>query len=439
MADTATEDKKDNSIPGLTLTPGFGAGTDMWDGFSGAGMVDTVAGLVKSIKEGNTASIAAFGVGLAFDVVGAVLNPLGALLGAGVGWLIDHLYFLREPLDLLMGDNIAVRGETEKISGDAEKYASLATAHLDAVKKLESWTGATADAFKKSMAQVGDELAAIGLAIKGSADIMATMGACVTAFRSLVRDIIAMVIGNLIGGALVAAGLAPFTFGASIVAFVGVAVATALEALGRILRHITNLKSLLTSNAKAADQLGIALAKIGDDAARLNKGGGSTVPSAGPAVKPPASKPPEVPGAGAPPKAPETPPAPPVSKPPETPGAGAPPKAPETPPAPPVSKPPEVPGAGAPPKTPDTTSPASAPPVSKPPEVPGATTPPKTPDVPPPPAPTRPPPEVPGAVTPPKTPDVPPPPAPTRPPPEVPGASGGAKPPGTTSPSTAPP
>jgi len=434
MADTATEEKKD--IPGLTLTPGFGKGTEWVDGFSGAGMVDTVAGLVKAVQDGNKAAMAAYGVGLGFDVVGAVLNPLGALLGAGVGWLIDHLYFLREPLDLLMGDNIAVRQETEKIKSDAEKYQAIATTHVEALKKLDPWTGQTAEAFKASMKKVADELESIGLAIKGSAEIMATMGACVTAFRSLVRDIIAMVIGNLIGGALVAAGLAPFTFGASIVAFVGVAVATALEALGRIIRHITNLKSLLAVNKTAGDQLGTALVKISDDAGRLNRGGGGpTVPSSAPPVKPPASKPPEVPGASTPPpKPPDTPPAPPVSKPPEVPGASTPPpKPPETPPAPPVSKPPEVPGAPAtkPPDPP--TVPSSAPPVTKPPEIPG-TPPPKPPDstVPSSAPPVTKPPEIPGtpAPKPPDPPTVPSSAPPVSKPPEV---------PGTTTPSSAPP
>ena len=372
-----------DKIPGLTLTPGFGEGTEWTDGLSGAGMADTIAGLVKASKDGNQAAMAAYGVGLAFDVVGAVLNPLGALLGAGVGWLIDHLYFLREPLDILMGDNIAVRQETAKIKDDADKYKDLATNHVEALKKLESWTGATADAFKKSMAQVSDELLAIGLGMNGLAEIMSTMGACLTAFRSLVRDIIAMLIGNLIGGALVAAGLAPITFGASIVAFVGVAVATALEAVGRCLRHITNLKSLFTANKAAAGQLTKALGKVGDDAGRFGKGGGAGKPDDIPMVNLPNSKPPDVPGApgGKPPDT-TVPAGAPVNKPPEVPGAGAPPpKPPDTPPAPPVNKPPEIPGGGTPPpKPPDTTVPSGAP-VNKPPEIPGGgTPPPKPPD-----------------------------------------------------------
>ncbi|MFD9701435.1 hypothetical protein [Lentzea sp. NPDC059081] len=303
---------------GFSFTPGFGDDTELNDKFAGAGMVDTVAGLVKAVNEQDSSSIAAFSVGLAFDTVGAMLNPLGSLLAAGVGWLIDHLFFLREPLDLLIGDNIAIRQETEKLKEDAEHYEGLASGHLDALKKLDGWIGETADNFRASMAHVAKELEVIGSAVNSSAKLMGTMGAVVTAVRSLVRDIIAMVVGGLIGGALIAASLAPFTFGASIVAFVGVAVGTALEALARILTHITKLKSVLSSSAKATDDLGAALAKMGDDAARFGKGGSSSGVSTPPPVKGPGDSPPSVNGGsgagGAKPPAGD---APPVQKPPE--------------------------------------------------------------------------------------------------------------------------
>ncbi|NKE61924.1 hypothetical protein FXN61_36255, partial [Lentzea sp. PSKA42] len=335
-------------VQGLTWTPGFGEGTELNDKFAGAGMVDTVAGLVKAVNDKDNAAIAAYSVGLAFDVVGFALNPLGAVIGAGVGWLIDHIAFLREPLDLLVGDNIAIRQETEKVKEDAKKYEGIASSHLEALKKLDGWMGEAADRFRATMAQVAKEIEAIGSAINASAKLMATMGACVTAVRSLVRDIIAMVIGNLIGGALIAAGLAPITFGASIVAFVGTAVATALEALSRIMRHVTALKSLLSSSAKSADDLGTALVKMSDDAARFGKGGGSSSVTAPPPVKPPAGDAPTITGGsgagGAKPPAGD---APPVQKPPEvTGGAGASGggKA-DTPETPPVQKPPEAPAA----------------------------------------------------------------------------------------------
>ncbi|WP_154697617.1 hypothetical protein [Lentzea guizhouensis] len=347
-------------VQGLTWTPGFGEGTEFNDKFSGAGMLDTIMGLKKAVDDNDKAAIAAYSVGLAFDVVGAALNPLGAVIGAGVGWLIDHIAFLREPLDLLVGDNIAIRQETEKVKEDAKQYEGIATAHLDALKKLDGWIGQTADNFRASMAQVAKEMEAIGSSIHSSAKLMATMGACVTAVRSLVRDIIAMVIGNLIGGALIAAGLAPITFGASIVAFVGVAVATAVQAVSRIMNHVTKLKSVMSSSAKSADDLGEALVKLSDDAGRFGKGGGSAdVPAPPPVKGPTTDAPTPTGGSGSGPKPPSGD-APPVQKPPEVNGGGGgagggKPPAGDTPP---VQKPPEV----------------DTPPATKPPETGGGNT-----------------------------------------------------------------
>ncbi|WP_229904923.1 hypothetical protein [Lentzea cavernae] len=406
-------------MQGLTLTPGFGEGTEFTDGFSGAGMVDTVAGLVKAAQDQDSASIAAFSVGLAFDVVGAALNPLGAVLGAGVGWLIDHIFFLREPLDLLIGDNIAIRQETEKLKEDAAGYEGLASGHLDALRKLDGWTGEAAERFRATMSHVAKELEAIGSAVNASAKLMGTMGAVVTAVRSLVRDIIAMVIGNLIGGALVAMGLAPITLGASVVAFVGTAVATALEALARIMGHIAKLKSLLTSSSKAADDLGTALTNMSDDAARFTRGGGSSSVSTPPPLRGNGDTPSINGGGGAGGPRPPAADVPPVQRPPEVPGgsgAGAP-----RPPAgdvPTTQRPPEVPATGGKGDTPE------PPPVQRPPAD-GTNTATVTPP----------------AVKPPDSPTVPKPQeVPSSPPPG--GGAGGATPPGTGGaprPSTPPP
>ncbi|MCP2165507.1 hypothetical protein LX83_002365, partial [Goodfellowiella coeruleoviolacea] len=272
MADT--EEKKPEGPKVFSFTPGFGEGTELADKFSGAGIADTVYGLVKSIGEHNTAGMAAYGVGLAFDVAGMLLNPLGSLLAAGVGWLIDHLFFLREPLDLLMGDPSAVKQNTDMIKEDAEKYNEVATAHTEALKALEKWTGKAAEAFKASMTQLTDEILAIGEAVKGAAQMMNTMGGCVAGFRSLIRDIIAALLGNLIAGALIAAGLAPITLGASIVAYVGVAVASAVATMGKIVPMLSKLSSMLSANKTALAQLDDMVHTVGVNLGRFDKPGG---------------------------------------------------------------------------------------------------------------------------------------------------------------------
>ena len=42
---------------------------------------------------------------VALDSLDAAMDPLGALGSAGVGWLIEHVEFLHEPLDWLAGES----------------------------------------------------------------------------------------------------------------------------------------------------------------------------------------------------------------------------------------------------------------------------------------------------------------------------------------------
>lgn len=58
--------------------------------FSGAGLLDSGAQLVAAIESGNwvEGGLAAFST--VADTVAAVIDPLGSLIAAGLGWLIDH-------------------------------------------------------------------------------------------------------------------------------------------------------------------------------------------------------------------------------------------------------------------------------------------------------------------------------------------------------------
>ena len=72
----------------------------------GARIIDTVW---KCAEDFNNPSDWAFdGVALGLDVLGFVANPLGTLVGAGIGWLIEHVSVLKEPLDDLAGDPGAI-------------------------------------------------------------------------------------------------------------------------------------------------------------------------------------------------------------------------------------------------------------------------------------------------------------------------------------------
>ena len=77
---------------------------------TGAGVIDSwhsLASSIEQIKTAHGADAAAIGVEIGVTVVGAVadtvafaLDPLAKLISAGLGWLIEHISFLKWPLDL---------------------------------------------------------------------------------------------------------------------------------------------------------------------------------------------------------------------------------------------------------------------------------------------------------------------------------------------------
>ncbi|GAB3570684.1 hypothetical protein GCM10027445_24610 [Amycolatopsis endophytica] len=213
--------------------PDFGAGVVITstNQFSGAGFLDSYTFLIRSCNDIKTADDsdkaalgAAIGLGViasAVDTVKLAINPLGSLISAGLGWLIEHVSFLREPLDMLMGDP----DEIQKLGEEVHKIAeSIRKIGEDQTKSLEgavsSWTGSGADAFNNRMKELAADLEskAHGTDIVGY--VIHTNMAIISAVRGLFRDLITTVLGDIISAVLIAMATAVITFGASIVAAV---------------------------------------------------------------------------------------------------------------------------------------------------------------------------------------------------------------------------
>ncbi|GAA1269738.1 hypothetical protein [Saccharothrix xinjiangensis] len=151
-------------------------------------------------------------------------NPLGMLASAGVGWLLEHISFLREPLDALLGD-----------------------------------------AFKREMEQMAAEYEALGKTMDGAAAIYALSGALVCELRSLVFGWISDLVGELIAGALIAAASAVVTVGSSIAAYAGCAGTSAAM-------MATRIAGRLSKPAAAMSRFGGRMAQLAEKMSGLVKG-----------------------------------------------------------------------------------------------------------------------------------------------------------------------
>jgi uncharacterized protein YukE len=334
---------------------------------AGAGFFEASIGLDKAVKENDQVAIGIGSAGLALETIGLVLDPIGSLLTAGIGWLIEHITILRWPLDILMGDPIGISAAAEALSAEKKKLEQWSTDHQSAIEKLmKDWSGNAADQFKKDMDAVTEQLNSLGGYLDQAGKNMKIAGGIVGAFRGIFRDLIAMLLATIIKGALIAAALAPVTFGASIAIFVGTTIGTVATALGKIGAKLVQLGRKLGDLVKALAKMG----KAGDEIAGAKPPTSSLTPTptpkpdATPLPKPdatPEPKPDTTPSSATPDPKPEPKPDPkPEPKPDTTPSSATPEPKPEpkpdtTPEPKPEPKPDTTPSSATPEPKPDTT------------------------------------------------------------------------------------
>ncbi|MBM7770977.1 uncharacterized protein YukE [Actinokineospora baliensis] len=222
----------------------------------------------KSAQDFNNPSDWAFdGLAVGLDALGFIANPLGTLVGGGIGWLIEHVSFLKEPLDDLAGDpgaiNVvaatwgAVAKACGKLGGD---YAQAATS------QTTTWTGQAGDGYRTAAAALAEQVKALEGAADSVANGVRRTGMLVAAVRGVIRDIIADVVAEFLIAAVAALATSWCTFGASVAAFTGWAVARAAATAGKIggkvgkllmklaqaVRKFDNLKGISDALAKAS-------------------------------------------------------------------------------------------------------------------------------------------------------------------------------------------
>jgi uncharacterized protein YukE len=260
--------------------------------YKGSLFIEAYASLIDGI--GNDAEgEAERALDTTFNAIGAAsatamvaIDPLGSLIGAGVGWLIEHVSFLRDALNQLMGNPAEIQANVETTTAKATELRALAEDHKHDLATFDGWTGRSAERFKASMDTMGAELDQLANAVETKAKIVAIMGMLVTTLRDIVRDLIAQLLGSLIGGAIAAAALAIPTAGVSVAAFIGVATGKAVALGVNIAARVARVIAALARQVQRIGQLDDVMARIskgwerfenGADAAELTYSGAQAV------------------------------------------------------------------------------------------------------------------------------------------------------------------
>jgi uncharacterized protein YukE len=202
------------------------------------------------------ADVAICGAGAVVDTVAALADPLNALVNAGVGWLLEHVSFLREPLDMLLGNPDAINAQVDTLRTAAAQVRTEARQHgANVGQRTRDWQGQAAVNYKQQMDRLTGELTALSHTLDGTATVVAVGGTLVMTVRGIVYGLISQFISDLIEEALLALASSWCTLGGSVAAFIGEAVAKAAEVASEVAGRLGKLVEGLAGDAERMAKL----------------------------------------------------------------------------------------------------------------------------------------------------------------------------------------
>lgn len=229
----------------------FDSPTQGWDA---AGIFSSSANLIYDGIKGDWGAMAGDAAAFGMDLLGFVTNPMGSLLSAGIGWLIEHIGFLKEGLDLLAGDPDAVNAMALTWSNIAKRMQDTADKYTSTLDALSQSQGAAVDGYRKAVQDFSNVVAGGASHATSAASAMTVAASAVGVVRGAVRDAIASFVSNAIIKFAAASALTPITFGASQAAFIADTVVQGTITAGK--------------NAKKISKVVKQLEKVADDAKR---------------------------------------------------------------------------------------------------------------------------------------------------------------------------
>ncbi|MFI5615290.1 RHS repeat-associated core domain-containing protein [Amycolatopsis sp. NPDC051903] len=267
---------------------------DSTKAYSGISLLETANDLSTAIESGDWASVAMGAVGTALDALSMAMDPFGAILAAGVSWLMEHVGPLKDALNGLTGNADQIKAQSETWANVAKELGSVASDLNSAVMSdLQSWSGDASDAYRQRAQDLGTLLQSAQKGCEGASSGVKTAGEVVAAVRTLVRDIISELVGHLISWALQVL----FTLG------IGLAwvVPQVISAVAKTASQITSIVTKLVKALKALIPLLKKAGTLFEDAAKALKnikGGKVSTAGKGGDIGPMPKDPPKPAGSG---------------------------------------------------------------------------------------------------------------------------------------------
>jgi len=259
-----------------------------------ANLVNDVKGMASAIERGDWVSAGLGMANTAMDVMGMASNPLGGFMSAGFSWAIQHVDFLKEPFDALLGDPQAVGKMASSWMSASKQVEQIASDYAkSSVEQTRSWRGNSADAYRTASANHVKGLETLSKAAAGISGAVKGAGELVAAVRKTIMDLIGQAVSDMVMKIIQWLTASFFTFGAAIGAAIADIVSMAcryakkladfLSKLASSLKKLIDLIKQVSNIAQIAKQVVQAISAMSHSGASGGGGGapGNTRPSAG--------------------------------------------------------------------------------------------------------------------------------------------------------------
>ncbi|MGW3959333.1 PPE domain-containing protein [Amycolatopsis sp. NPDC005003] len=227
----------------------------------GAGIFSDAAATLTDATGGDWGNLA-MDVGTdALDLLGAAMDPLGTLASAGVGWLIEHISFLKDGLDKLAGKPEAITAKAVTWTNIAKQLTETAESYEQKARQVgRSFRDCgSAEAYQRTAESYVGVLRGAASHAEGASTAMNVGAALVGTERGLIRDMISSFVGELIVKALAALAASWCTFGGTIAAFIADTVIEGGVLAEKISTRIAKIVEKLEGLAKGAGKSKAAL------------------------------------------------------------------------------------------------------------------------------------------------------------------------------------
>ncbi|MGC1734463.1 MAG: hypothetical protein WA731_17720 [Pseudonocardiaceae bacterium] len=217
--------------------------------YAGIGILDPATQCVNAISSGDWVEVGIDTASTTLDALSYALNPAGALLSYGVGWLIEHVEILSEPLDWLAGSPDVITAHAQTWGNVADAVSAARQDYAHAVSgDLMTWQGAAADAYRGHAHGTDALLEAVAVAADGIRVAVTMSGMIVAAVRESIQKMITELVGYLIEYAaelLGSGGLAAPVVAEQAMSLIAEWATKISELILKLLRTIKNLMPLL--------------------------------------------------------------------------------------------------------------------------------------------------------------------------------------------------